>query len=218
MRKAGFTLIELLVVIAIIAILAAILFPVFAKAREKARQSSCQSNLKQLMLATLQYAQDYDEINVKCYESHWDGSAWSYNRRWYWQSNTNVGMLFPYIMNRQIFLCPSEGAYGCNRAIFISGTGSGLAMAQLQSPSETVVLGDTLNPGGNPATGTGGSAILGGMVTYVTNPSFQPGTACNGRGLMALRHNDMANLGFADGHVKAMKSEATLNPNMWDTL
>ena len=59
--RRGFTLIELLVVIAIIAILAAILFPVFAKAREKARQSSCQSNLKQLGLAFAQYHQDYDE-------------------------------------------------------------------------------------------------------------------------------------------------------------
>ena len=60
MRK-GFTLIELLVVIAIIAILAAILFPVFAKAREKARQTSCLSNVKQIALGMLMYAQDYDE-------------------------------------------------------------------------------------------------------------------------------------------------------------
>ena len=60
-RRKGFTLIELLVVIAIIAILAAILFPVFAKAREKARTSSCASNLKQLGLAAMMYVQDYDE-------------------------------------------------------------------------------------------------------------------------------------------------------------
>ncbi|MCX7600047.1 MAG: DUF1559 domain-containing protein, partial [Armatimonadetes bacterium] len=61
MRCKGFTLIELLVVIAIIAILAAILFPVFARAREKARQASCLSNLKQMALAALAYVQDYDE-------------------------------------------------------------------------------------------------------------------------------------------------------------
>ena len=69
--RRGFTLIELLVVIAIIAILAAILFPVFAQAREKARQITCVSNQKQIMLAILQYAQDFDSASlVVVAESH----------------------------------------------------------------------------------------------------------------------------------------------------
>lgn len=86
MRRHGFTLIELLVVIAIIAILAAILFPVFAKAREKARQSSCLSNLKQINVAILSYVQDFDEmfpisaqytdINVILASDAWPNDWW----------------------------------------------------------------------------------------------------------------------------------------------
>src|SRR5437879_5589180 len=77
-RPMGFTLIELLVVIAIIAILAAILFPVFAQAREKARQSSCISNNKQVALATMMYSQDYDELYPPAF-GYYAGIGWLWN-------------------------------------------------------------------------------------------------------------------------------------------
>ena len=90
----GFTLIELLVVIAIIAILAAILFPVFARAREQARRTSCLSNLKQLSLAVMMYGQDYDE-KLPVGETQ-GNSLWNV-----------VNGVMPYVKNRAIFYCPS---------------------------------------------------------------------------------------------------------------
>src|SRR6188472_4028670 len=90
--KSGFTLIELLVVIAIIAILASILFPVFARARENARRSSCQSNLKQIGLGIMQYTQDYDE---KYPEFNPSGLGWAAATQ-------------PYLKSTQILQCPSE--------------------------------------------------------------------------------------------------------------
>ncbi len=76
-KTRGFTLIELLVVIAIIAILAAILFPVFAQARAKARQATCNSNLKQLYTAAMMYANDYDEYYLSCLNGKVDGAWWN---------------------------------------------------------------------------------------------------------------------------------------------
>lgn len=107
-RRSGFTLIELLVVIAIIAILAAILFPVFARAREQARKTSCLSNLKQLGLGFMMYAQDYDEklpgIPLGSCPTCWPWAAWpgTYD----WTGVFTVGIT-PYTKNKQIYQCPS---------------------------------------------------------------------------------------------------------------
>jgi prepilin-type N-terminal cleavage/methylation domain-containing protein/prepilin-type processing-associated H-X9-DG protein len=94
-RASGFTLIELLIAIAIIAIIAAILFPVFAQAREKARQASCESNEKQLALAVLQYTEDYDERLVPI-----TGSS----TRW-------TMIVYPYVKNFAVYSCPDDNGY-----------------------------------------------------------------------------------------------------------
>ncbi|HEY0074414.1 MAG TPA: DUF1559 domain-containing protein, partial [Abditibacteriaceae bacterium] len=96
--RKGFTLIELLVVIAIIALLAAILFPVFARARENARKSSCSNNLKQLAVGVAQYTQDFDEA----FPFAWNPVSGS-NVCW-WQ------LIYPYVKSTQVYSCPSDSS------------------------------------------------------------------------------------------------------------
>src|SRR5205085_2805953 len=102
MKRRGFTLIELLVVIAIIAILAAILFPVFARAREQARKSTCQSNMKNINLGNAMYVQDYDETFMPVIYTDYS-----------WTGMDKTGKVFtsplePYLKNKQINPCPSD--------------------------------------------------------------------------------------------------------------
>ena len=103
-KRRAFTLIEILIVVAIIALLAAILFPVFSRARENARRSSCTSNLKQLALGMLQYAQDYDE-RYFCSQLYppivVGGVTIQAASSGYW-----FNLLAPYTKNTQLFHCP----------------------------------------------------------------------------------------------------------------
>jgi prepilin-type N-terminal cleavage/methylation domain-containing protein/prepilin-type processing-associated H-X9-DG protein len=116
--KKGFTLIELLVVIAIIAILAAILFPVFARARENARRSSCSSNLKQIGLGLMQYTQDYDEKYIRFGENNSGGVP-----NW-------TQAVQPYVKSTQMFVCPSNPNSGANKAA--AGTYQGIAYPEIR--------------------------------------------------------------------------------------
>jgi len=137
MKQKGFTLIELLVVIAIIAILAAILFPVFAKAREKARQTQCMSNLKQLGLATLQYAEDYDErmpfgtVNGGDSGTSLEGTSTSL---WFWS-------IFPYVKSYSAYICPDDtmSNVACS---YVHNSDAQGAITSWSAPSMTAMMMD----------------------------------------------------------------------------
>jgi len=168
MRRAkGFTLIELLVVIAIIAILAAILFPVFAKAREKARQTACLSNMKQLALAVLMYSSDYDEVfPMRRLGNSWDDPQPVYagpppcDSRSIHSAFRLPSIIQPYVRNAGIFVCPSWSTTKTCRANFPqptcqwSYTGLDGSPMHTASPAQAsgdpcLVCGRYCNPGGN---------------------------------------------------------------------
>jgi prepilin-type N-terminal cleavage/methylation domain-containing protein/prepilin-type processing-associated H-X9-DG protein len=233
-RGSAFTLIELLVVIAIIAILAAILFPAFARARENARRASCQSNLKQMSLGVLQYAQDYDET----YPPYTAGAGFEYtffttppqarpangcttgteapcaNRRKYW-SNT----IYPYIKSYAVYGCPSSAPADDPNAVikydFSYRYNSFLGvykLAGVDSPSSVYMF--TEGPGAI-ASASHAPAV----VTSVAYPApFDPAThtgqmwggGCSPRGTEnVVRHFGGENYAYVDGHVKWLKSGST---------
>jgi prepilin-type N-terminal cleavage/methylation domain-containing protein/prepilin-type processing-associated H-X9-DG protein len=195
--KRGFTLIELLVVIAIIAILAAILFPVFAKAREKARQTACLSNIKEIALAGLMYAQDYDEtISNSSY------GGYGYPR-----------LMDPYIKNLQIWVCPSlrtnlmefcgdttghnvRSTYAMNDWIEQSG---GYPMAWIKRPSEKIWWCD--------GPGRQCGAVWGSSSAFMA-------WGDDGWGYWGVSdiHNDGSNVAYFDGHAKWRKKTDITGP------
>jgi len=202
MVRRGFTLIELLVVIAIIAILAAILFPVFAKAREKARQTSCLSNMKQMMLAHLQYAQDYDESF--CKTARWntvrEDPVVSGGNMWWDQA------IAAYCKNTQMFTCPSAKNYALGYMCWEPVTGGyvGVSVGAIKAPSECILMFD------QSVAATVGST---GASTYVSDPPHagnpgDPNEYTRVNRFATCRHNDGANFGYYDGHAKWVQGTA----------
>jgi prepilin-type N-terminal cleavage/methylation domain-containing protein/prepilin-type processing-associated H-X9-DG protein len=221
-RSRGFTLIELLVVIAIISVLAAILFPVFSRVREKGRQSACISNSRQLALAIMMYAQDYDEI----YPGRWTG--------WYDPPTTPVRayvgwrtLIQPYVRNVDVFRCPSNprnndpaatdvfdrylsppirASYSCNGDSRVIGGpapmgfgGEALTLAQVDQPAQLILIAENQTP----------------RLEVCLLCGYDPDGRLARPELFA-GHSGMTNYVFADGHAKALKPTATGHPiNMW---
>jgi prepilin-type N-terminal cleavage/methylation domain-containing protein/prepilin-type processing-associated H-X9-DG protein len=217
MKRSGFTLIELLVVIAIIAILAAILFPVFAKAREKARQSSCLSNVKQMMLGVLAYSQDYDERLPYQWQNITNAPHTVIGQTVATTYYTWAERIMPYVKNDQIFQCPSKQFATINYQAYptayhyTSSNGgyspSGAAIGTISQPSNTILLFDGF---GYMDTGGWTPTNLSNVITGIPDANANA-TLCG----YVRRHNDGANMGFVDGHAKwgakATASQFTTN-------
>jgi prepilin-type N-terminal cleavage/methylation domain-containing protein/prepilin-type processing-associated H-X9-DG protein len=202
--RTGFTLIELLVVIAIIAILAAILFPVFAKAREKARQATCLSHAKQMGLSVMMYVQDYDDRYLAA-----DAGSWTFPHMErpvsgtpgvLYNTATWADLLYPYSLNKQMYRCPSAdpGAwihFGWNMRMgyalgYPDRTGplyEGVAMATVKYPAETLIIAES------DWTGPSDYGWSNAEVLWDTPHVSR---------FIPARHNGGANIVFADGHTK----------------
>jgi prepilin-type N-terminal cleavage/methylation domain-containing protein/prepilin-type processing-associated H-X9-DG protein len=243
-QRSGFTLIELLVVIAIIAILAAILFPVFAQAREKARAATCASNLRQMGLAMVMYAQDHDETYAPYFEFR--GCKEAPPPGGYWCCCPAEGWVFaPQLISTYVsgasfslFVCPDgvksyrktpfRGHYGINPTVFTRPERWGLkvrTLAQLDAPANYAAIFDS----GDSIMGYGGQQ----STTQGQNLSWYfPGTAevsgkdCNQTkppigadfctDYRTGRHNHGVNIAFADGHMRWLDSrKAATDRNIW---
>jgi prepilin-type N-terminal cleavage/methylation domain-containing protein/prepilin-type processing-associated H-X9-DG protein len=229
----AFTLIELLVTIAIIAILAAILFPVFAQAREKARQTACLNNVKQMALATAMYVQDYEAFPpVSLF-------TLGLNIRWY-------DLIQPYVRSQQLHTCPTvphlkfgrNPAYGYNYQYLgnsrVNCSNVPVADSAIQTPAQTVLIADSRGTGtrlcdnDEPTDQDYLSVDCLGNHAYTIDPPVLPPCKSGGgpnrfsaggtpglRSPIHPRHLGGANVTFVDGHAKWVRTDEFERDNRW---
>lgn len=225
--RRAFTLIELLVVIAIIAILAAILFPVFAQAREKARQTTCVSNLRQIGIGFLMYAQDFDEIMPPLSQSGGSltGGRWPAFMQRYFKLRSFYfcpSATKPWILGGVNYRDPIHAGtfwyeygysllpdYGYNYM-----TLANRSLGAVESPTDTVMLVESIYDGAYPNQTDG--------FYYVMPPAYWAGTASGysaaSYGYCNPRHQGKASVSFVDGHVKPLSIGQLNNASLWDLL
>ncbi len=231
-HSSGFTLIELLVVIAIVCVLAALLFPAFGRVRDNARRASCLSNMKQIGLGFLQYAQDHDERLPQPNDA---GNTQTWRQ-----------FIFAYVKGRQLFGCPSNPrkteiasgdlgspdgpfvvSYSMNRGVAALSSGGqtdsrfpGTLLSGLSDTTRLILVAESmeglstvvLNNAGNPAARPDATFAV---------PTSSPSNL-DGWGLFA-GHSGTSNYLFADGHAKVLRPLGTVGPdtspydNMWLT-
>lgn len=203
LNRRAFTLIELLVVVVIIALLAAMLFPVLTQARQKARQTTCASNLRQIGSAARMYMDDHDEIVFPERVLLGTGGAanWSMHMDSSGNCSLSGGLLQPYLRNTNVLDCPSAVPvqpgdiadcivpYGINSSfLYTPRDDNPINTALVDTPAETIFIADA-------------AYLFEGLVYRSTSINLPSEGAANGHG----RHRGFANVLWFDGHIKALR-------------